>query len=92
MPRGTQAAPIRPGLAPHGDVDSERLGYAEQRQVAGHAHGVVVDLLDRIRDEGDRWKPLYIEKRPRAQIVVDEKEPTSTDLESIWNTTLLLFG
>jgi hypothetical protein len=53
---------------------------------------VVVDLLDRIRDEGDRWKPLYIEKRPRAQIVVDEKEPTSTDLESIWNTTLLLFG
>jgi hypothetical protein len=41
---------LRPS-APHGDVDGERLGDCEQRQIAGDAGRMIVDLLDRIPPE-----------------------------------------
>ena len=44
------------GFPLHRDIDAERPGHAEKGQFAGHPDRVVVDLLDRIRDEVDRRK------------------------------------
>ena len=60
-------------FALHRHIDAERPRHAEERQFAGHADRVVVNLLDRTRDEVDRGKTRRIEERHGAQVVVERR-------------------
>src|SRR5271170_4826387 len=58
-------------FALHRDVDAERPGYAEKRQVAGHADAAVVNPLNRFRDEVDQGELRGVKESRRTQIIVE---------------------
>src|SRR5208282_6876006 len=65
--------PTAAHLALNCDIDAERSRDPEQRQRAGHADRIVINLLNRIRDEVYRRKMLSVEESYGAQVLVERR-------------------